>query len=263
MIPYVIAICHEKGGVAKTTTTHNLAATLVEHGSRTLVIDLDPQANLTASVELDVEDTECSIAEVLFGERNVESALFESSLSGLDIIPSGARLFIAARELHQLADYEFRLRSILADPCIARYDVVLLDCPPSLGSLTINALTAADLLIIPTQCEYFSIQALNDMFEAVNLIRERTNPRLMYRLLVTMFDGRGTFHTRMFEQLQTYFKEGLLQTKIGFDTKLREAQLAGKPITIHASQSRGAQHYRQLAEELNIYVSPKSQTQAA
>lgn len=263
MIPYVIAVCHEKGGVAKTTTTLNLAASLVERGSRTLMIDLDPQANLTASVDLDLEDTERSIAEALFGETNVESTVFESGLAGLAIIPSGARLFTAARELHQIADYELRLRTILAEPCIARYDVVLLDCPPSLGSLTINALTAADLLIIPTQCEYYSIQALNDMFEAVNLIRQRTNPGLMYRLLVTMFDGRGTFHTRMFEQLQGYFKEGLLQTRIGFDTKLREAQLAGQPVTIHAPQSRGAQHYRQLAEELNTYVSTKSQTQTA
>ena len=132
-----------------------------------------------------------------------------------------------------------------------------------MGPLTLNALTAADLLIIPTQCEYFSIQALTDMFELVRLIRNRTNPTLMYRLLVTMFDGRGTFHTRMLEQMRNYFNSGLLNTIIGFDTKLRESQLAGTPVSIHAPHSRGAQQYRQLAEELTIYVKHQFQVQAA
>jgi chromosome partitioning protein len=263
MLPYVIAICHEKGGVAKTTTTLNLAAGLGELGSKALMIDLDPQANLTHSVGLDVEDPEFSIAEVLLGEIDVEATVVQTGLSGLDMIPSGAGLFKAGRELYRFPEYEFRLRNILTEPSISHYGVVVLDCPPSLGSLTFNALTAADLLIIPTQCEYFSIQALKDMFDAVNLIRERTNPELVYRLLVTMFDGRGSFHTRMLEQLQSYFKEGLLQTRIGFDTKLRESQLAGQPVMIHAPQSRGAQQYRQLAEELNAYVTTKSQIQAA
>jgi chromosome partitioning protein len=126
-----------------------------------------------------------------------------------------------------------------------------------------NALTAAHLLIIPTQCEFFSIQALTDMFELIRLIRNRTNPELSYRLLVTMFDRRGTFHTRMLEQMRNYFNVGLLSTIIGFDTKLREAQLAGTPVSIHAPSSRGAQQYRQLAEELNVYVTKQPQIQAA
>lgn len=263
MMPYVIAICHEKGGVAKTTTVLSLAASLSERGMATLMIDLDPQANLTASVGLNAEDLDRSIAEVLLGEMDVESTLMATGLPELDIIPSGSGLFIAGRELYRMDEYEFRLRTILETPALSRYGVVLIDCPPALGSLTFNALTAANLLIIPTQCEYFSIQALSDMFEIVNLIRQRTNPSLVYRLLVTMFDGRGTFHTRMLEQMQSYFTGGLLQTRIGFDTKLREAQLAGQPILIHAPQSRGAQHYRQLAEELYTYVSTKSQKQTA
>ena len=139
------------------------------------------------------------------------------------------------------------------------YAIVWLDCPPSVGPLTINALTAADLLIVPTQCEYYSIQALADMFELVDDLRRRTNPPLAYRLLVTMYDGRGKFHANMLEQLREYFQEGLLGTTIGFDTKLREAQAAGLPITIHAPKSRGAGQYRKLAEELSAYVSKKPQ----
>lgn len=263
MMPYVVAICHEKGGVAKTTTTLNLAASLNERGSRTLIVDLDPQANLTTSVGLETEHLDFSMAEALLGRIDIESTILETAVPGLDIIPSGAEMFTVGRDLYTYMDYEYRLRNLLSEPTITRYDMVLLDCPPSLGALTLNALTAADLLIIPTQCEYFSIQALNDMFEVVGLVRRRTNPSLVYRLLVTMFDGRGTFHTRMFEQMRTYFGTGLLQTIIGFDTKLREAQLAGQPILLHAPQSRGAQQYRQLAEELTTYVSTKPQKQTA
>ena len=261
MNPYVIAICHQKGGVAKTTTTLNLGASLVEGGIETLIIDLDPQANLTSSIGLDSDNMKFSIAEALLGEADLASIRLETSLPGLDIIPSNEVMFTISRDLFQVPEYEYRLRQILAGPATSDYGVVLLDCPPALGTLTFNALTAADLLIIPTQCEYFSIQALKDMFEIVNLIRKRTNPYLVYRLLVTMFDGRGTFHARMLEQMHEYFKEGLLQTIIGFDTKLREAQLAGLPVTVHAPQSRSAQQYRQLAEELNIYVSNKPQIQ--
>ncbi len=263
MIPYVIAIYHEKGGVAKTTTTLSLGASLAERDHKTLIVDLDPQANLTASVGLDVDEKEFSFAEALLGEAEIESALLETSLPGLDILPSNERMFTAGRELYAFDGYEFRLKHILARPALSTYSFILLDCPPSVGPITFNALTAADMLIIPTQCEYFSIQALQDMFEIVNIIRERTNPRLGYRLLVTMFDGRGTFHTRMLAQMRDYFSEGLLQTIIGFDTKLREAQVAGRPITTYAPQSRGAQQYRQLAEELNIYVSTKPQIQTA
>ncbi len=262
-MPYVIAICHQKGGVAKTTTTLGLGACLVEKHAETLMIDLDPQANLTASIGINSAEAPYSIAEALTGEADLAAVRLETSLPGLDIIPSNAGMFTIGRDLFQFADYEYRLRHVLTNPAASDYEFVLLDCPPSLGPLTFNALTAADLLIIPTQCEYFSIQALMDIFELVKVVRDRTNPALAYRLLVTMFDGRGNFHTRMLAQLRDYFHEGILQTIIGFDTKLREAQAAGQPITVHAPQSRGAEQYRQLAEELNVYVSTKPQIQTA
>ncbi len=258
-MPYVIAICHQKGGVGKTTTTLALGACFAERGVRTLMVDLDPQANLTSNSGLEPDQVPFSVAEVLTGKTAPARAVTESNLPGLDILPSNDSMVDLGRRLYQIRDYEFLLRRALQDYALEEYAVVLLDCPPSVGPLTISALTAADLLIVPTQCEYYSIQALTDMFELVSVIRNRTNPPLTYRLLVTMFDGRGKFHAQMLEQLREYFQEGLLNTTIGFDTKLREAQAVGLPVTIHAPQSRGASQYRQLAEELSPYVPKKSQ----
>jgi chromosome partitioning protein len=260
-MPYVIAICHQKGGVGKTTTALALGACFVERGVRTLMVDLDPQANLTFNSGLEPDKVPFSIAEVLTGEVAPAQAVMESNLPGLDIIPSNDSMLDIGRRLYQMPDYEFLLRRALKEGALKDYAVVWLDCPPSVGPLNISALTAADLLIVPTQCEYYSIQALTDMFELVNVIRDRTNRPLAYRLLVTMYDGRGKFHAKMLEQLREYFHEGLLSTTIGFDTKLREAQAVGLPITIHAPQSRGASQYRQLAEELYPYVSKNSQVQ--
>jgi chromosome partitioning protein len=258
-MPYIIAICHQKGGVGKTTTAVALGTCFVERGIRTLVVDLDPQANLTFTIALEPDNAPFSMAEVLTGTAAPAQAVTESTVPVLDIIPSNASMRDLGRRLYQMPEYEFLLRRSLTESAFKDYAVVLLDCPPSVGPLTISALTAADLAIVPTQCEYYSIQALADMFELIGAVRDRTNPKLAYRLLVTMFDGRGKFHTRMLEQLREYFHAGLLKTTIGFDTKLREAQAAGLPITIHAPQSRGANQYRQLAEELISYVTDKTQ----
>jgi chromosome partitioning protein len=258
---YVIAICHQKGGVGKTTTALALGACFAERGIRTLAVDLDPQANLTFTIGLEPDKAPFSAADVLTGEVAPARAAMESTVPGLDIIPSNAAMRDINRRLYQMQDYEFLLRRALKELDPKDYAVVVLDCPPSVGPLTINALTAADLVIVPTQCEYYSIQALTDMFELINAVRDRTNPPLAYRLLVTMFDGRGKFHANMLEQLREYFRDGILATTIGFDSKLREAQAAGLPVTLHAPQSRGASQYRQLAGELYPYVSDKTQVQ--
>jgi chromosome partitioning protein len=253
----VMAVCHQKGGVGKTTTVLSLGACFTERGIRTLVIDLDPQANLTNNLGLEPHAARYSIAEVLAGEVAPARATMESSVPGLDILPSNSAMADIGRRLYQLPDHEFLLRRALQERDLAEYALVLIDCPPSIGPLTINALTSADLLILPTQCEYYSIQALKDMLELINNIRVRSNPRLTYRILVTMFDGRGKFHAIMLDQLRECFGDGLLNTVIGFDTKLREAQAAGLPITVHAPHSRGADQYRLLAEELLPYVEKK------
>jgi chromosome partitioning protein len=260
-MPYIITVSHQKGGVGKTTTALALGACFVERGIRTLIVDLDPQGNLTSTIGWNPENTPLSIADILTGAAEPGQAVMESTVPGLNIIPSNAAMRDLGRRLFQISSYEFLLRRTLKDPALQDYAAVLLDCPPSVGPLTVNALTAADLVLVPTQCEYYSIQALTDMFELINAVRVRTNPALAYRLLVTMFDGRGKFHANMLEQLKEYFREGLLSTTIGFDTKLREAQAAGVPITLHAPQSRGARQYRQLAEELAPYVSGKTQVQ--
>ncbi len=258
---YVITVCHQKGGVGKTTTTTALGACFLERGIRTLAVDLDPQANLTFTIGAEPEKAPVSASEVLMGAADPGQAVTASTVPGLDIIPSNASMRDLGLRLFGMPDYEFLLRRMLENQALKEYAVAVVDCPPSVGPLTICALTAADLAIVPTQCEYYSIQALTDMFELIRAVRERTNPKLAYRLLVTMFDGRGKFHAGMLEQLREYFGVGLLQTAIGFDSKLREAQAAGLPITMYAPQSRGASQYRRLAEELDPYVSGKTQVQ--
>jgi chromosome partitioning protein len=258
-MPFVIAIYHQKGGVGKTTTALALGACFAERGIRTLMVDLDPQANLTFNCALDPKIIPYSIADVLTGAVPPAQAVMASNLPELDIIPSNASLLDLGRRLDRTPDDEFLLRRALKGGGLEDYAVVWIDCPPSVGPLTHNALTAADLLIVPTQCEYYSIQALADIFELVEDVRRRVNPPLAYRLLVTMYDGRGNFHANMLDQLREYFQEGLLKTTIGFDTKVREAQAAGLPITLHAPKSRGAIQYRKLAEELSAYVPQKPQ----
>jgi chromosome partitioning protein len=262
-MPFVIAVCHQKGGVGKTTTTLALGACFAERGIRTLMVDLDLQASLTSTIGLEPDKGSSSITELLMGAITPAQAVKETAIPGLGIIPSGASMRDIGRKLYQIPEYEYLLRRSLQDAALKDYAVALLDCPPSVGPMTIVALTAADLVIVPTQCEYYSIQALTDMFELVGVVRERTNPSLNYRLLVAMFDGRGKFHATMLEQLHEFFQEGILKTTIGFDTKLREAQSAGVPITFYAPQSRGAIQYRQLAEELSPYVIDKTQIQTA
>jgi chromosome partitioning protein len=253
-MPYVIAICHQKGGVAKTTTTLALGACLVEQRCEALLIDLDPQANLTAGMALDPAQLRHSTADILLGNETLLRLSRETGMQGLDIVPSNADMTAAAQFLQVRSGYEYLLRDALARPDAAHYEAVLMDCPPSLGPITINALTAANLVIIPTQCEYFSTQALDSVFKLIDLVRARTNPDLMYRLLITMYDQRGHLHSRVLAHLQQHFGASLLQTIIGFDSKLRESQLVGRPITQHAGQSRGSQQYRRLAEELLTYV---------
>jgi len=252
--PYVIALCHHKGGVAKTTTTLSLGACFVEQHIETLMIDLDPQANLTAGMGLNPAEMRRSAAGVLLGNGRLIKASLETSVPGLDIVPSNADMLAVAEYLKTRPRYEYLLRDSLVGAELAHYQVVLVDCPAALGPLTLNALTAANLVIVPTQCEYFSTQGLNSVMKLINLVRARTNPGLTFRLLVTMFDQRGQQHSRVLAYLQERFANSLLQTMIGVDGKLRESQLAGKPITLHAHSSRGTQHYRQLAEELLIYV---------
>ncbi len=258
---YVIAVANEKGGVAKTTTTLSLGGALVETGNDVLLIDLDPQANLTLALGFNPARMHRSMTDVLMNSAALLSVSRETSLPGLDLIPANGSLGLAERFLPIRNNYETLLQRALGGHLF--YDYVLIDCPPSLGSITVNALTAAELLIIPTQAEYFSAHALRNMMGLVRRIRASSNPKLTYRVLITMQDLRNRIHRIITNQLRATFGDGLLQTVIQLDTRLRESAVVGLPITHFAEQTRGAEQYRSLARELTQNVRRRTVAQPA
>lgn len=251
---FVIAFCHQKGGVAKTTSALALGGCFAEMEHETLMIDLDPQANLTHGVGLDPAQMRHSAADVLLGNRTLLQVSRETGMPGLDIVPGNVDMLTAARFLYLRPGYEFLLRDSLRLPELSFYDLVLIDCPPSLGPLTLNALTAADLVIIPTQCEAFSMQALNGIFKLVNVVWSKTNPKLSFKLLVTMFDKRMRLHQRVHEQLQASFPHSMFNVEIGVDTKLKESQLDGQLLISYTRSSRALKQYQTLARELEPLI---------
>lgn len=250
---FTISVTNEKGGVAKTTTTLSLGAALVEYGKKVLVIDLDPQANLTLALGFDPLKVEKTTAN-LFKGTPLDALILETGLPGLSLIPSNHEISYAERSLPTRPGYETLLRDGIAKGSGNEFDYILLDCPPFLGAIVLNAFTAANLLLIPTQAEYFSIYALKNMMGLIHRVRAQTNPDLSYRLLLTMFDGRNRIHRTLSEQLRNSFSEGVLETVIMVDTKLRESTIAGMPIIYHSPNSRSSHQYRQLAQEVLQYV---------
>lgn len=257
---HIIAVTNEKGGVAKTTTVLSLGGALVELGLDVLLIDLDAQANLTLGLGMTPAKIRRSIGDVLLNSANLLSVSRETSIPGLDIIPSNGDMILAERFLPIRQDYEKVL--INAINGTLRYDYILIDCPPSLGAVTMNAMTAAQLVMIPTQPEYFSIHGLRGVLSAVRKIRSSNNPNLNYRVLITLMDRRNRIHHTLSEQLRTTFGNGVLETVIEVDTKLRESTVLGVPITQYFSRSRSALQYRALAQELINDVQEKA-TQTA
>ena len=263
-IPYVIAVCHQKGGVAKTTTVLALGACLADTGQRTLIIDLDPSANLTAGLGITPSKAYRSVANVLLGNDVLFDLIRQTALPGMDLIPSNMEVATANRFLHLRPNHEHLLQKSLAQLAQdSQYAYILIDCPPSLDLLTIGALTGADLALIPIHCEYYSLQALESVFKTIETVRAKGNPGLRYRLLVTMFDKRGSLHKRVLEYVREKYAAALLQTIVGFDTKIRESQLLGIPLTLHAPGTRAVQQYRSLANELRAYVKTQTVSQPA
>lgn len=259
---YVIAMSNEKGGVAKTTSTLSLGAALAELNYRVLLIDLDPQANLSLALGLETEEVSVTSASVLIENAAIKTGIQKSDIKNLDLIPSSFKIEDAEQFLPMRTHYLMTLREALAAEKLP-YDYILLDCPPALGAITLNALSAADLLIIPTQAEYFSAYALRNMMGTIRRIRQEVNPGLAYRILVTLLDRRNRTHRNIFEQLQTTFGQGVFTTVIEIDTKLRESPIAGVPITHYKPGSRGSQQYRVLAQELIEYAKEEASRQAA
>lgn len=259
---YTIAISNEKGGVAKTTTTLSLGGALAELGHKVLLLDMDPQANLTLALGFEPGEASKTSANVLIESAPLQSAIHKTDFERLDLVPCNARIESAEQFLPVRTNYLTTLRAALEAIPSLSYDYTLLDCPPSLGAITLNALAASDLLLIPTQAEYFSAYALRNMMTVIRRIRKEANPNLAYRILVTLLDRRNRTHRSIYEQLVSTFGDGMFETVIEMDTKLRESPIAGQPITRYMPSSRGSLQYRVLAEELMEYAKETNQQTA-
>ena len=251
----IIAISNQKGGVAKTTTCSSLGACLAEQGQRALIVDLDSQAHLTMAAGLDPDELENTLADLLesFGtSRSLvgKEVIRPTLIEGLDILPADLRLASVERFLYEQDDYEMILAQILAQ-WQTEYDYLLLDCPPSLSAITLMALTAAQRVLIPVQCEYYAVRGLSRLLDIVAEVQERTNPDLTYHLLATLYDQRNRICRSVLDQLRVNFPDWLLDTVIGVDTRMRECPAAGEPIILYAPHTRASQQYRQLAHEFH------------
>jgi chromosome partitioning protein len=249
----IIAVSNQKGGVAKTTTCLSLGGSLSEMERFVLLVDLDPQANLTLSMGLSPRKLHRTVGDALLGNASLVSVSRESSIRGLDIVPSNQELIVLEKVLHERQDFQYRLKNGLDSIGDGFYDFVLLDCPPSLGTLTLNALMAADLLIIPIQCEYYAAHTLRHYVKLVQHVRKKTNSRLTFRVLVTMYDRRNRICRAILGQMQQALGDMLFETIVEIDTKFRESPVFSQPITAYAPATRGAQQYRALARELLNY----------
>ncbi len=246
----VIAVSNQKGGVAKTTTCLSLGACLAEAKQSVLLVDLDPQAHLTVSLGLEPEKLRRAVDDALLGYTSLVSVSRESAISGLDIVPAKRMLIVLDKLLYERPGYQFYLKKGLEAMGQDFYDYVIIDCPPSLSTLSLNGLVAADLLIIPIQCDYYAAYSLRHFLKMIHQIREKMNPWLSYRVLVTMYDRRNKICQVILDQMQQGLNSVMFDTIIEIDTKLRESPAFGQPITIYEPKTRGAEQYRDLAKEL-------------
>src|SRR5687767_8766545 len=247
----VLSMCNQKGGVGKTTTTINLGAALVEAGRKVLLVDFDPQGSMTVGLGFNAHDLEQSIYHVLMDrELGIKDIIMETSVDGLDLAPSNIDLSAAEMRLVTEVGREQALARVL-HPVLHDYDVVLIDCQPSLGLLTVNALTASDGVIIPLECEYFALRGVALLKETIEKVRDRLNPKLeIDGVLGTMFDGRTLHGREVMERLVQAWGDRVFHTVIRRTVKFSDSTVAGEPITSYASTSTGAEAYRQLAKEV-------------
>ncbi len=243
----VVAVANQKGGVGKTTTAVNLAASLVVAEQRVLLIDMDPQGNATTGVGVAPGSVERSAYEVLIGEASVDDVRVATEMPNLSLVPASQDLVAVERELADFDDSPMRLRGAIA-AVIDEYDFVVVDCPPSLGTLTINALTAADLVIVPMQCEYYALEGLSQLVGTIERVRASLNPTLsIHGVLLTMYDARSNLSTEVAAEVRRHFH--VYETIIPRNIRLAEAPSHGKPVILYDASSRGSYGYLNLARE--------------
>ncbi|AWV89378.1 ParA family protein [Bradymonas sediminis] len=245
----IVAIANQKGGVGKTTTSVNLAACLADLGCRVLLLDMDPQGNATSGLGIDRSLIVRATYDLLMGDARVEELVVATNIPNLSIIPSTTDLAGAEIELVSHATREYRLRDEFRQT-EAEFDFILIDCPPSLGLLTLNALAAADTVLVPIQAEYYALEGVGMLSQSVELVQEYLNPRLTWEgVLLTMYDGRTNLAEQVADEVHRHFGDLVYRTKIPRNVRLSEAPSYGEPIIRYASASRGAKTYRRLADE--------------
>ncbi len=246
----IISISNQKGGVGKTTTTINLASFIAEKGRRVLIIDIDPQANAGYGLGINVEELGSTVYEVLIGSIDIKDAIFKTAIENLFIVPSNIHLSGAQVDLLDMENKEFILRNAIKT-IKNEYDFILIDCPPSLGILTLNSLVAADTVLIPLQCEYYALEGLSQLLKIIAMVQEKLNRNLRIEgVLLTMYDSRTNLSQQVVNDIRDYFKDKVFSTIIPRNVKLSEAPSFGKPINVYDRHCVGSETYEKLAAEV-------------
>lgn len=246
----IIALANQKGGVGKTTTTINLGASLATLEKSVLIVDADPQANASSGLGVDIKEVDCSLYECIINKADVRDAIYTTDITGLDIIPSHIDLVGAEIEMLNLDNREKVIKNIL-DPIRNDYDYILIDCSPSLGLITVNALTASDSVIIPVQCEYFALEGISKLLNTIKIIKSKLNPKLEIEgFLLTMYDSRLRLANQIYDEVKRHFQELVFKTVIQRNVKLSESPSHGLPVILYDADSSGAKNHLNLAREI-------------